>query len=205
MSSTNKWIVAIVIIAIIVLGLWWGGYLGGGTPVANQAVQSAAVQNGAIAPIDSSDTTIGNEAAAIDAQIKVVGNQFAAFSQAPTTAKADMLAGQLGGLSNMMNTLSKRFQARVTTLKSLGVNTNTLQSAVSDMNLQISSAVSQIGTAAQAFAKIAPDKGSQSQINQNNASMKQVVIELQKSKTYLEAAQVDIKTVIATLKITTVQ
>ena len=205
MSSTNKWIVAIVIIAIIVFGLWLGGYLGGGTPVANQAEQSAAVQTGATAPIDSSDATIGNEAAAIDAQMKVVGNQFATFSQAPTTAKADMLAGQLGGLSNMMNTLSKRFQARVTTLKNLGVNTNTLQSAVSDMNLQISTAVSQIGAAAQAFAKIAPDKGSQSQINQNVASMKQVVIELQKSKTYLEAAQVDIKTVIATLKITTVQ
>ena len=203
MSSTSKWVVVIIIIIIIVLGLWWGGYLGGGTPVADQTVQSAAVGNGT--PIDSSDVTIASEAAAIDAQMKVVGNQFATFSQAPTTAKADMLAGQLGGLSNLMNTLSARFQARVTALKSLGVNTNTLQSAVSDMNLQVSTAVSQIGVAAQAFAKIAPDKGSQSTINQNVASMKQVVIELQKSKTYLEAAQADVKTVIATLKITTVR
>lgn len=204
MSSTNKWILAIVIIAVVVLGLWWGGYLGGTTPTVDQDTQSAATLNAA-AKIDSSDAIIASEAAAIEAQMQVAGNQFAAFSQKPTAAGADLLAGQFANVSKLMTAIAVRFQPRIANLKNMGADVNAIQTALSDMSLQISMAVSEIGLSGQAIAKIKPDNGNKTQINQNSASLQQSVIELQKASAYLQSAQNDIKTIIAGFKTTTVR
>ncbi|MBI2476522.1 MAG: hypothetical protein HYV67_04770 [Candidatus Taylorbacteria bacterium] len=202
MSNTTKWVIGIVIVAAVILGLWRGGFFGGGKRATNDAQSAAALKTAGdkAAPVDVSDATIAQESAAIDAQVRVSGSQFAAFSQAPTVAKADLLAGQFGGISNLMTKLANRIQTRVNILASMGFDTKALQGPLSDMNLQVSYAVSQIGVAGQAAAKIKPENGSAAQANINSAAIQQMVIELQKPQGYLEAAQKDIKAIIAAFK-----
>lgn len=196
MYNATKWVIAVVVIILILLGLWWGGFLGGGVPTNSGAQSGAAVNSADNPPLDTSDAVIAEESAAIEAQMKVAGNQFAAFSQSPTAAKADLLVGQFSSVSAMMQKLSDRFQARVTILKSLGINTDVMQGAVNDMKIQLSYATSQAGVAGQNLYKIMEAKGSSSQSNINSAALMQAQIELQKSEIYLAAAEKDIKTVV---------
>jgi len=202
MSSTTKWIVGIVIVVAVILGLWRGGFLGSWGAATEDTQSAAALKNvgDKTAPVDVSDATVARESAAIEAQVRVAGSQFAAFSQAPTATKADLLAGQFGSVSDLMNKLAARLQTRVTILKSMGFDTNALQGPLSDMNLQISYAVSQIGVGDQEVAKIKADNGNASQAGKNNAAIQQAVIEFQKPQSYLEAAQKDIKAIIAGFK-----
>lgn len=189
MSNGTKWFIVLVVVVLVVLGLWWGGFLGGATPVAENSVQTAAVAGAdeTAAPVDTSNATIAAEAATIVAQMKVAGNQTADFGQKPTVAKANLLAGQLGGVASLIIKLSSRIQIRVSTLKSLGYNTNAAQGALSDMNLQVNYAVSSVGLG----GKAATEKSS--------TALPQSVIEMQKAHNYLKAAQMDIKSVIAAL------
>lgn len=195
MSST-KWIIAVIIIAAVLLGLWWGGFLGGTTPEAKNGQSATALSGTAetAVVIDYSDATIATESAVIDAQMKVAGNLVASFSQAPTAAKADLLSTQLGAVANLLSKLSERFKARVTNLKNAGFNTGIIQGALSDMILQISYASSQAGLGGQLAAK------AKAEGTKNGATLQQVLIELQKSQTYLEAAQKDIKTIVQGFK-----
>lgn len=198
MSNATKWILAVIIIIAVIVGLRWNGYLGGSASETGDA-QGAAVLNTAgnkAAPIDSSDTKIAEESAAIDVQMKVSGNQLAAWNQAPTVAKGNLVVAQLGTVATLMNTLASRFQSRVSILKSAGFNTNTIQGAVSDMSLQTSYAASQIGLVGEILAQIKTGAAGSTQTNQNNASISQAKIELQKAQDYLVAAGKNIKTVI---------
>ncbi|GEM_PF-2089252 len=197
MSSTAKWVIAVLVIAAVFLGLWRGGFLGGGAATTKGAQGAGVLSNADGTPlIDASDATIARESAAINAQMKVAGNQAAAFSQAPTVIKADLLASQLGAVSALMNKLAARFQSRVSILKSMGFNTDVVQGALSDMNLQISYAVAQLGLAGQISASVKPDNGDSTQANKNSVALEQSKIEFQKSHSYLVAAQKDIKTAI---------
>ena len=187
--SKAKWLVLVIV--LVLLGLWAGGFFS--TAPATETEQGAAV---ATAPIDSSDAIIAQESSAIEAQMKVVGNQLAAFSQVPTAVKADLLVGQLAPVSNMMKKLATRLESRVAILKKMGYDTNIMQGAVSDMNLQLSYAVSLIGVGGQLATSIKPDNDDSAQANKNSAALQQIKIELQKSQNYLVAVQKDIKTVV---------
>ncbi|MDO8482799.1 MAG: hypothetical protein Q7S86_03205 [bacterium] len=196
MSNSKKLTVFIVIVVIILIGLWGGGFLGGSASVVDDT-QSAAALSGAtetIVAVDFSDAVISQESSAIDAQMKVAGNQFATFSQASTAAKADLLSIQLGNVASLISKLSDRFKARIANLKTAGFNTNALQGAFSSMALNISYARSQAGLGGQLAAK------AKAEGVKNVTTLQQAVIELQKAQTYLEAAQKDVKTVIAGFK-----
>ena len=195
MSSTSKWVTAVIVIIVVLLGLWWGGFLGGGAPATGS--QSATALSGAtdtVETVDFSDATVADAASAIDAQMKVAGNQFATFTQSATAAKADLLSTQLGGVATLLSNLATRLKARIASLKGTTFDTTVIQGALSDMTLQISYARSQAGLGGQLAAK-AKAEGAK-----NNLTLQQVVIELQKSKSYLEAAQKDVKTIIAGFK-----
>ncbi len=195
MSSSKKLTAFIVVVVLVLLGLWWGGYLGGAAPKADNG-QSATALSGAadtVAVVDSSDATIARESSAVDAQMKVSGNQFASFTQNPTAAKADLLSAQLGGVAGLLSKLSARFKARIANLNSAGFNTDVIQGALSDMTLQTSYASSQAGVGGQLAAKAKTEAN-------NDTTLKQVVIELQKSQAYLEAARKDIRIIIAGFK-----
>src|SRR3989338_404820 len=197
MSNEKKLTVFIVIVVIVLLGLWGGGFLGGSAPVVEDTQPAAALSGAAdtVAVVDFSDAIIAQESAAIDAQMKVAGNQFATFSQAPTAAKADLLSAQLGEISSLFSKLAARLKARITSLKNAGFNTNTIQGALGNMTLQNSYASSQAGLGGQLAAK-AKTEG----VNKNSATLQQAVIELQKSQTYLEAAQKNVKTIVQGFK-----
>lgn len=194
MSSSKKLTVFVVIVVIILLGLWLGGFLGGTQAV--EDTQSAAALSGTAdtVAIDFSDSKIAEESSAIDAQMKVAGNQFATFSQSPTVAKADLLSIQLGNIATLLSKLSDRLKTRIENLKAAGFNTNTIQGSLSSISLQISYARSQAGLGGQLAAK-AKTEGAK-----NSTALQQAVIELQKSQTYLEAAQKEVKTIIAGFK-----
>lgn len=198
MSNATKWVIAVLVVVAVILGLWWSGLLGGaGSEVKD--VQSAIVAQSAsdkTPALDTSDVVIAEETAAITAQMKVVGNQYAAFGQAPTAAKGNLLAGQVSAVSSLMQKLSERFQARITILKSAGFNVEAMQTTASDMNLQISYARSLAGQTGQIISQITPGTGDSSQTNKNNAALTQAKIELQKAQGYLVAAEKDIKPVI---------
>lgn len=196
MSSSKKLTVFVVIVVIILLGLWLGGFLGGTTPVSEDTQPAAALSGAAdtVATVDFSDATIAQESAAIDTQMKVAGNQFATFSQAPTAAKADLLSIQLGSISSLFSKLSNRFKTRIASLKNAGFNTDVMQGALSNMTLKISYASSQAGLGGQLAAK-AKTEGAK-----NSVTLQQAVIELQKAQTYLESAQKDVKTVLQGFK-----
>jgi len=201
MSNGTKWVVTLIIIVVVIFALWWGGLLGN-SPSTGKGAQSAAAVNSAPAPIDTSDAKIAEESAAIDAQMRVVLNQSSAFSKAPTGAKANLLATQLGNVGTLMTKLAERFQNRISTLTSIGFNTNALQGAVSDLNLQVSYSDSEAAAVKQlaATVTIKPGKGDVMQDNKNNVTLQQAGIELQKSQDYLTAAAKDIKSVIGGLK-----
>lgn len=73
-----KWIIGIVVIVLAGAALWWSGWLGAmtpsqtatTTPQTQQAPQAQAPQNGMSATTDVSDAAIGQDAAAIDAQLQ---------------------------------------------------------------------------------------------------------------------------------------
>lgn len=196
MSNSKKLTVFIVIVVIVLIGLWGGGFLGGSAPVADETQTAAALSGAAdtVATIDFSDSKIAEESSAINAQMKVAGNQFATFSQSPTAVKADLLSIQLGNVATLLSKLSDRLKARIDRLKTAGFNTNTVQGPLSNMSLQISYARSQAGLGGQLAAK-AKTEGAKS-----GPTLQQAVIELQKSQTYLEAAQKEVKTIIAGFK-----
>jgi hypothetical protein len=199
MSKATKWVIAVLVIAAVILGLWWSGILGSSTSKVNNAQEAATAMSGSdqTPALETSDAIIAEEAAAITAQMKVVGNQFATFGQTPTASKGNLLAGQLSAVTSLMQKIADRFQARITTLKSAGFNVETMQSAVSNMNLQISYARSVVGQGGQTIAKITFDSGA----NQNNAALAQAKIDFQKAQTYLVASVKNIKTIIDGFKV----
>lgn len=198
MSSTTKWVIGIIIVILIVLGLWKGGYLG--SVATSEEGQEAAVVT---APVDVSDATIATEASAIDAQMQVGGTQLAGFIKTPEAGKIDLLAGQLAKTGALMNALADRMQIRTTSLKGLGVNTNALQTAISSLKLQVSYALSEAGSAGEIGKSIVPDKGNKDQANKNKSALDQTKVKFQKSYSYLEAGQKEIKSAIDAFKAVT--
>jgi len=201
MSSTTKWVIAVLVIVLVLLGLWKWGFLGGSAPTTEESQNAAVVSGAGDVAIDSSDAIIAQESSAIEAQMKVVGNQVAAFSQVPTASKADLLVSQLASVSNLMKKLASRLQSRVAILKNIGYEVTAMQGTMSDMNLQLSYAVSQIGTVGQLATSIKPDNGDSAQANKNSATLRQIKIELQKTQNYLVSVQKDTKTVVDGFKL----
>jgi hypothetical protein len=76
-----KWIIGIVVVALAAAALWWSGWLGTMTPsqtptttntatTTQQTPQAQAPTNGMSANTDASDAAIGQDAAAVDAQMQ---------------------------------------------------------------------------------------------------------------------------------------
>ncbi|MSR78961.1 MAG: hypothetical protein EXS59_02335 [Candidatus Taylorbacteria bacterium] len=198
MSSTTKWVIGIIIIVLIVLGLWKGGYLGNAT--STDEGQGAAVVT---APVDVSDVTIANEAAAIDAQMQVAGNQLAGFNKTPEAGKIDLLAGQLANTGALINALANRMQIRATSLKGLKINTDAIQMAISNLKLQVSYASSEAGATGELAKGIMTGKGNKDQANNNKTIIDQAKLKFQKSYSYLVAGRMEITNAISAFKAVT--
>ncbi len=80
MSTTVRWIIAVLVVAVLAWLLWWSGWLSGKKPAMAPATTSvatstapAAPTNGMSASNDDSDAAITQDTAAIDTQMQAYG------------------------------------------------------------------------------------------------------------------------------------
>ncbi len=183
MSKTTKWIIVLIIIIVGGWLLWKNNML--------PMNQSAAV-------INSTTTSTGNptldqinrDAASISAQTQASIIEVNAIG---TSSSPGTVVSAANHLKNLLTLVSKTR----TELESAISNKTTpaLKATLTDLGVQYANASSQIGSALNNVKNIQGDATAGT-----NTGLKQAIVQLRISQTYLKVVQADIATISASLK-----
>lgn len=183
MSKTTKWVIVVVVVVVVGLLLWWSGV---GAPSASQS--GAVLNSTAVSPaLDQINRDVAN----IDAQLQMGKSELESVGSAPSKEKVLSLANRFKGIVFLMTAIRINLESAV-------VNTNLttgFKPVFTDLNSQITNAGSQVGAAVNNTSNI-----SSTATTANNAVLKQDLLQLITSQTYLKAARADIAVIVKGLR-----
>lgn len=184
MSTTTKWIIAIIVIAAAAWFFWRGGLTG-------QPSQQSAAVGSAMA----GDVAIAQNTAAVDGYLNANVADLAALGKALSLQTEATVASRLGAAASLMTSVTGQLQTNITNAKTAGKSVDAVQAAYNDMNTQISTATSIIVAAAKDINALKPAAGTA-----NNPVLQRSLPRLQSAQSYLTAARADIQKIVDGLK-----
>ena len=109
-------------------------------------------------------------------------------------------ADRVDTIASLMDTLSTKFQARITAAQTAGNNVTNVQAALTDFNTKVADATTQAQTAQNAVANLVPDQGNATTAASNKAALQSARADLKTATSDLKAARADANTIVAGLK-----
>ncbi len=183
MSSTTKWVVAVIVIAIAVWAMWQAGWFGGS---AAQGQQSAAAAN-AVAPADA----IAQNTAVVDTYLQANTQDLATLGKTLSLSGETAVTSRLGAAGSLMTSIMAPLQTVITDAKKAGKSVDAAQAAFNDMGTQMGTAASIVVNASKDLKALNPARGAA-----NNPVLQRTLPRLQSAQSYLEAARADIKKIV---------
>lgn len=185
MSTTTKWVIAVIVIAVAAWFLWRGGSTG------QPSVQQSAAAGSAVA----ANEAIAQNTAAVDGYLNANVADLVALGKALSLSTEATVASRLGAAASLMTSVTSQLQTNITNAKTAGKSVDALQAAYNDMNTQISTATSIIVAASKEISALKPAAGTA-----NNPVLQRSLPRLQSAQTYLQTARADIKKIVDGLK-----
>jgi hypothetical protein len=108
-------------------------------------------------------------------------------------------ADRINTVATMLSGIQAKLASRVLTLPA-GTDATALNSSLSDMQTQITNAVTASQNASSAIASLRPDNGVQTTLTANNKALKNARVQIATAQKELQTAQKDAKTVLQSLK-----